>query len=132
MINKRPGTVTFIAWFSIVINIFALLSTVWVANNFMTKFAMDFTLSKDPIPLQIHYWLIYFNILSSIGCGIGMLMGNNWARSIYTGLSIFWIVTGFLLPSSQSQAVPAAIITSIALFLLYQPNATRYFTKSSS
>jgi hypothetical protein len=132
MIDKRPGTVTFIAWFSIVINIFALLSTVWVANNFMTKIAMDFTLSRDPIPLQIHYWLIYFNIFSSIGCGIGMLMGNNWARSIYTGLSIFWIVTGFLLPSSQSQSVPAAIVMSILLLLLYQPNATRYFTKSIS
>jgi hypothetical protein len=130
--DKRPGTVTFIAWFSIVINIFALLSTVWVENNFMTKIAMDFTLSRDPIPLQIHYWLIYFNIFSSIGCGIGMLMGNNWARSIYTGLSIFWIVTGFLLPSSQSQAVPAAIVMSILLLLLYQPNATRYFTKSIS
>jgi hypothetical protein len=132
MMDKRPRTVTFIAWFSIVINIFALLSTVWVANNFMTKIAMDFTLSRDPIPLQIHYWLIYFNILSSIGCGMGMLMGNNWARSIYAGLSIFWIVTGFLLPSSQSQAVPSAIVMSIALFLLYQPNATRYFTKSIS
>jgi hypothetical protein len=130
--EKRPGTVTFIAWFSIVVNIFALISTVWVANNFLTKIAMDFTLSRDPIPLQLHYGLIYFNILSSIGCGVGMLMGNNWARLIYTGLSIFWIVTGFLFPSSQSQAIPIAIVTSIAIFLLYQPKATRYFMKSMS
>jgi hypothetical protein len=131
MMDKRPGTVTFIAWFSIVVNIFALLSTVWVANNFMTKIAMDFTLSRDPIPLQIHYGLIYFNIFSSIGCGIGMLMGHNWARSIYTCLSIFWMAMGFLLPSSQSQAVPTAIVMSISLFLLYLPNANRYFTQSS-
>jgi hypothetical protein len=130
MMDKRPGTVTFVAWFSIVINIFALLSTVWVANNFMTKIAMDFTLSRDPIPLQIHYGLIYFNILSSIGCGIGMLMGHNWARFIYAGLSIFWIVTGFLLPSSQSQSMPSAIVMSICLFLLYRNDANRYFTKS--
>jgi hypothetical protein len=130
MMDKRPGIVTFIAWFSIIINIFALISTVWVANNFMTKIAMDFTLSRDPIPLQIHYWLIYFNIFSSIGCGMGMLMGSNWARSIYTGLSIFWIVTGFLLPSSQSQAIPSAIVMSIVLFLLYRSDANRYFIKS--
>jgi hypothetical protein len=129
IMDNRPGTVTFIAWFSIVFNIFALISTIWVANNFVTKIAMDFALSKDPIPIQVHYGLIYFNILSSIGCGVGMLRGNNWARLIYTGLSIFWIVTGFLFPSSQSQAVPLSIITSIILILLYRPNATRYFTR---
>jgi hypothetical protein len=127
---KRPKTVTLIAWFSIVVNIFALISTIWVANNFLTKIAMDITLSRDPIPLHIHYGLIYFNILSSIACGIGMLMGHNWARLIYTGLSIFWIVTGFLFPSSQSQAIPIAIVTLLILFFLYRPKATRYFTKS--
>jgi hypothetical protein len=130
--DKRPKTVTFIAWFSIIVNIFALISTIWVANNFLTKIAMDFALSRDPIPLQIHYGLIYFNILSSIACSLGMLRGNNWARLIYTGLSIFWMVTGFLFPSSQSQAIPVAIVTSIILFLLYRPNVTRYFTKSIS
>jgi hypothetical protein len=129
---KRPKTVTFIAWFSIVVNIFALILTIWVANNFLTKVAMDFALSRDPIPLQIHYGLIYFNILSSIACSVGMLMGNNWARLMYTGLSIFWIVTGFLFPSSQSQAIPVAMVTSIILFLLYRPNVTRYFTGSIS
>jgi hypothetical protein len=128
--DKRPKTVTFIAWFSIVVNVFALLSTLWVANNFVTKIAMDFTLSRDPIPVQIHYWLIYFNILSSIGCGIGMLIGNNWARMIYTGLSIFWIGTSFLLPSSQSQAIPTTIVTVIILLLLFRPNVNRYFTRS--
>lgn len=132
MMEKRPGTVTFIAWFSIIINIFALISTIWVANNFLTKIAMDFTLSRDPLPLQIHYGLIYFNIFSSIGCGVGMLMGNNWARLIYTSLSIFWIVTSFLFPSSQSQAVSIKIVTSVVIFLLYRPNATRYFTRSIS
>jgi hypothetical protein len=130
--EKRPITVTFIAWVSIVVNIFALISTVWVANNFVTKIAMDFTLSRDPIPLQLHYGLIYFNTLSSLGCGVGMLKGNNWARSVYTGLSIFWIVTGFLLPSAQSQAIPMAIMTSIVIFLLYQPKATKYFTRSTA
>jgi hypothetical protein len=132
MIDKRPGTVTFIAWFSIIYNIFALILTSWLANNFITKIGMDLALSRDPIPLQIHYWSIYFYILSSIGCGVGMLRGNNWARLIYTSLSIFSIVTSFLFPSSQSQAVPIAIVTSIVLFLLYRPNATRYFTKSIS
>jgi hypothetical protein len=131
MMTKRPKTVTFIAWFSIVVNIFALTSTIWVANNFVTKIAMDFQLSRDPIPLQLHYGLIYFNILSSIGCGIGMLIGNNWARLIYTGLSIFWILTNFILPSSQSQAIPIAIVTSAMLFFLYRPNANRYFTGSN-
>jgi hypothetical protein len=130
MMNKRPGTVTFIAWFSIIYNIFALILISWFANNFITKIGMDLALSKNPMPLQIQYWLIYFYILSSIGCGMGMLMGNNWARLIYTGLSMFSIVTGFLFPSSQSQAVPIAIVTSIILVLLYLPNATRYFTRS--
>ena len=131
MMDKRPGTVTFIAWFAILYNIVALILTSWLANNFITKIGMDLALSRDPLPLQIHYGLIYFNILSSIGCGVGMLMGYNWARLIYTGLSIFSIVTSFLFPSSQSQAVPIAIVTSVIIFLLYQPKATRYFTRSS-
>jgi hypothetical protein len=128
---KRPGTVTFIAWVSIVINIFALLSTLWVTGNFVTKALMDLTLSRDPLPVQFHYGLIYFNIFSSIGCGVGMLAGKNWARLIYTGLLIFWIGTNFLLPSSRSQAIPNTIITAIVIFLLYRPNVNLYFADDS-
>jgi hypothetical protein len=128
--HKRPGTVTFIAWVSIVVNIFALLSTLWVTSNFVTKALMDLTLLRDPLPVQFHYGLIYFNIFSSICCGVGMLEGKNWARLIYTGLLIFWIGTNFFLPSSRSQAIPNTIITAIVLFLLYRPNVNRYFTDS--
>jgi hypothetical protein len=128
--NKRPGTVTFIAWVSIVINIVALLSTLWVTSNFVTKALMDLTLLRDPLPLQFHYGLIYFNIFSSIGCGVGMLQRKNWARLIYTSLLVFWIGTNFFLPSSQSQAIPTTIITAIVIFLLYRPNVNLYFTDS--
>lgn len=130
--HKRPGTVTFIALVSIVVNIFALLSTLWVTSNFATKTLMDLTLSRDPLPLQFHYGLIYFNIFSSIGCGVGMLAGKNWARLIYTGLLIFWVGTSFLLPSTKAQAIPNTIVSVIVGVLLYRPNINRYFTDSIS
>ncbi len=130
--TKRPGTVTFIAWVSIVVNIYGLLSTQWVTSNFLTKTFMDLTLSRDPLPLQFHYGLIYFNIFSSIGCGVGMLAGNNWARLIYTGLVVFWTGTSFLLPSSQSQAIPNTVMSVVVLLLLYRPNVNRYFRQSIS
>ncbi len=130
MINKRPSIVTFIAWISIVLGLFGLLSTLWVTNNFALKIMMDFRLSQDGIPLQIQYGLIYFNTLSSIGCGVGMLFGNNWARLIYTGLSIFWVGSGFFFKTSQHQAIPTAIVTVIVLFCLFRPQVNRYFTRS--
>lgn len=124
--EKRPTSITVIAWILIVLGGISLISSTAMLNNPMAKELM----AKNPIPLSIQYTMIYVRLLISIASGIGMLKRQNWARLLY----VVWEAIGFLISlftsPMKTALIPGLIVFIVIVIFLFRPGANQYFSKT--
>lgn len=123
--EKRPISVTVIAWFFIVGGAISLITTPASLSNTMVKELM----AKSPLPLSIQYAMTYIGYLISIASGIGMLKRQNWARFLYVeGVAIVSLISLFTSPA-KVMLIPSLIFCVIIIFFIFRPVANQYFSK---
>lgn len=122
--RKRPTSITVIAWFLIVSLGFSLLVVTAMINNAMVRESMN----KSPIPIPVHYAIIYIGGLLTLSSGVAMLKQHNWARYLYviaaSGGVVFVIITS---PTIQAMIPSIAIFIGFTFFL-FRPKANEYFS----
>jgi len=124
--EKRPISITIIAWFLIVSSGFSLIISLANFNNPMVKELM----AKSLLPLPIQYAMMYIGLLVVLGSGIGMLKKQNWARLLY----VIWIAAGFLInlftSPIKTALIPGLLFFIIIVFFVFRPAANQYFSKA--
>ncbi len=125
--NKRPLSVSIIAWLLIVFGALSAVAIPFTLGNPMTQELM----AKSMVPIPVQYFMMFAGVLISIVTGIFMLKGANWARMLY----IIWGALGFLFSFITSPAkaavIPGFVIYLIVAFFLLRPKATAFFTASN-
>lgn len=124
--EKRPTSISVIAWILIVTGGISLISSTVMINNPIARDMM----AKSPIPISIQYAMMYVGLLISITSGVGMLKKQNWSRFLY----VIWSAIGFLislLTSPMKMAlIPGLIFFIIIAIFLFRPGANKYFSKA--
>ncbi|HEY8096725.1 MAG TPA: hypothetical protein VIE65_11635 [Methylobacter sp.] len=121
--NKRPTSVTVISWILIVTCLISLVASALTINNPMSKELM--THNALPIPAQIA--ILFIGLFISITCGIAMLQGKGWGRTLYTGWSAIGIIIGLINSPMKLMMIPSYVFLAIIFFFLYRPHVTEYF-----
>jgi hypothetical protein len=67
--RNRPTSITVIAWFLILSLGFSLLVVTAMINNAMVRESM----SKSPIPIPVHYAIMYISALLTLSSDVAML-----------------------------------------------------------
>ncbi len=121
--NKRPLSITFIAWFLIVTGTFSALVMLISRNNpvFLEE------LAKNPIPVPIQLAIAFLGLAISIFSSIFMLRGANWSRFLYVGWCVISILITLVTSPAKATAIPGIIIFGIIVFFLFQPKANEFF-----
>lgn len=122
--NKRPTSVTVIAWILIVI---APLSALTITFSLQNPTAREL-MARSPIPMPIQIAMSYAGLLVTFVCGIAFLKGQNWARYLYVGWSVVGFIVGFATSPMKFSMIPGFVFVLVIAFFLFRPKATRFFT----
>jgi hypothetical protein len=119
-INKRPTSVTVIAWLLIV------SEGIFLITDHGRLLTVRDTISNSTIyifQLILNYIRISFPLIS----GIGILKRQNWARFLYLTCWIIFFVIYIVRKPMTSSLIGATVLFLIAIFFLFRPQANNYF-----
>jgi MFS family permease len=118
--NKRPTSITVIAWILIILGGFSLIP----ATTSLIKELMGPSLISPPI----EYALIYLGVLSYLVSGIAILKAQNWARFLFIVWQVFYYTIRMSRNPFAIGIVPSVFIFLIVpIFFLFRPRANDYF-----
>ncbi|MBU0683598.1 MAG: hypothetical protein ABIH85_05950 [Candidatus Omnitrophota bacterium] len=123
--EKRPTSITIIAWFLIVIGAISVWTALTFLNNPMVK---ELMIQQSQMPLSLQYAMMYVSLAVTILSGIGMLKRCGWARILYIVWGICSFLVGFATSPRKMAMIPSVVIFAIIAFFLYRPKATKYFS----
>ena len=109
--NKRPLSVTTIAWLYLVAGVVGLA-------YHATEFKLARPFENDAV------WVCFVRLLAIVG-GAFLLRGRNWAR----WLSIAWMAWHVYLSALHplSELITHSVLLVVFAFLLFRPRASAYF-----
>jgi hypothetical protein len=84
-------------------------------------------MAKNPIPVPVQYAMSYIGLLVTIGSGIAMLKGANWARYLYVIWNLVGFVIGIATSPMKAAMIPSFVVFLVIAFFLFRPKATAFF-----
>jgi hypothetical protein len=127
--NKRPTSLTVIAWILIVAGVISFINifVVWSQQSAQVKEMMK----SSPMLFHLKFMLSnYIAILVLWISGIGILKRQNWARFLYVIYGIISLIRSiiyFISKPLTPKIIPIIIIFLIVVFFLFRPKANDYF-----
>jgi hypothetical protein len=121
--EKRPLSVTIIAWFLIVTSIFSIFAFWSSFNNPVAAQIM----AQSPLPRSVHMALAGFSIVFNLIIGAALLKRQNWARYAYVALGVLGIVLGFFTSPLKSAILLSLIFLAVITFFLFRKPANYWF-----
>ena len=121
--NKRPTSVTIIAWLFIVVGV-VFLNDSW--NDLKVKGTLQ------------QFMLTFFRMLFPFISGIGLLKRQNWARFFYLICWIFLFVIHilrniYILRNPMTPGfIGGTVLFLITIFFLFRPKTNDYFAGRDS
>ena len=126
--NKRPTSVTIIAWFIIVT---CALSIVITPINFRNPEVIAI-LEKSPVPVNVQLALGVFIASLNLICGVFMLMGKNWARLLYVTVAVLGFGFSVITSPMKMMLIPGLLVFVLIVVLLFMPGPSAFFTGKTS
>lgn len=121
--NRRPISITVIAWLLIISTIFFLIYNI---VNFNDPVARNLML-QNALPLSIQFVAMYLGLVISLISGIAFLKRQNWARFLYAGWCLIGFIIGFAISQMRMVTLPGFVLFLVELFFLFRPKANAYF-----
>lgn len=121
--KSRPVSVTVVAWIIIATNGLSLVTVTLGLNN---PTAIEL-MNRSPLPVPVQLGIAYFSLLALLVCGVAMLKGRKWARSLYVIISIAGVLIGIATSPVKLLLIPGFIIFVIFVFFLFRPKANEFF-----
>jgi hypothetical protein len=121
--NKRPISITIIAWYLIISACFILI---YFSIRFNDPATWKF-MSMGSIPVTVQLILFYLGLTISLISGVGFLKRQNWSRFLYTGWSGISIIIGLTVTSLRYSSLPGLVLFMVIALFLFRSKANDYF-----
>lgn len=122
--EKRPLSLTIIAWLLIVLGLIGLYGAATMGSN---PAAMKM-LAQSPVPLVVN------QVWSVIGCLVGFIVAYGifkaqpWSRVLYVVWGIIQIIVGLYISPVKSLLVFSLIVLVVVSIFLFSAKANEYFS----
>lgn len=126
LVNRRPTSVTVIAWILIVLNGLLLL----VGLITMSGPGAQERIAQSSMPAPLHYAIRYLGPVIQIIAGIFMLRAANWARLLYIGGSAATLLVLLAFLPIKLNVLLSIVMYAVFVFFLLRPKASAYFARS--
>lgn len=126
--TARPASITVISWIQIVfvaLGIFGMLVTFLLINNPM----MEDALARNHAPVAVQLAMSVASLVINLGCAIGFLKRQNWARFVFVGWSALSIIYTFAVVAISAWIlIPSLALPVATAIIVFLPDANRYFS----
>ena len=122
--EKRPLSLTVIAWLLIALSLLALIGTFAMQSNpQMVKMQEQM---HTPVLFQ-HAWTVLGVIIDLI-VAYGIFKGQPWSRVLYVIWGIIGLVVGFFILPQKAYLVFSLIVLVVISIFLFSARANEYFS----
>jgi hypothetical protein len=121
--QKRPLSLTIIAWVLIALTALGLVGAFTMGSNpAMTK-----ALSEMHMSLAMYQaWVVLGSIVNLI-CAYGFLKGYPWSRVLYVVWGVIGLIVSFYISPMKAAIVVGLLVLVVIAFFLYRENANDWF-----
>ena len=122
--EKRPLSLTIIAWLLIALSLLALIGTFAMQSNpQMVKMQEQM---HTPVLFQ-HAWTVLGVIIDLI-VAYGIFKGQPWSRVLYVVWGIIGLVVGYFILPQKAYLVFSLIVLVVISIFLFSAKANEYFS----
>lgn len=121
--DKRPLSLTIIAWIMVIGGVFGLYSSLTIGSNDLARQIIEE--SGGSIFVQQVAGVI--GCIVSLACAYGIFKGQPWSRVLYVAWGVIGIIVSYLSAPIISAIVVSALFVAVISFFLFRPAADRWF-----
>src|SRR5690348_8988779 len=125
--EKRPTSLTIIAWIMIISGVFALIGTFMQARNPIVVRMV----AQSPLPMWAHIASGVIGGIVTLIAGYGVLKGYPWSRWLYVGWSIIAIIFSAVTVPIISILALSLLFLLVIGFFLFRPPANAWFNRAA-
>jgi magnesium-transporting ATPase (P-type) len=124
IMEKRPLSLTIIAWLLIVLAVLGLVGVVTMRSNPAMMKTME----------QMHTSIMFQQVWGVIGCVVSLLVAYGifkaqpWSRVLYVVWGIIGLIVGFYTSPMKSYLVFSLVILVVVSIFLFSARANEYFS----
>jgi len=122
--EKRPLSLTIIAWILIVLSLLALVGTFTMASNP----AMVKMVQQMHIPLIVEQAWTVVGVIINLIVAYGIFKGQPWSRVLYVVWGVIGLVAGFFITPQKAVLVLSLIILVVFSIFLFSEKANGWFS----
>lgn len=122
--EKRPLSLTIIAWFLIVLTLFGLVGVATMGSNAAAMKALD----EMHMSLRFEQAWGVLGAIVNLACAYGILKGQPWSRVLYVVWAIIGLVVGFYISPMKYVLVLSLIFLIVISIFLFSAKANDWFS----
>ena len=122
--QKRPLSLTIIAWVLIVLSLLALVGTFTMQSNP----AMMKMMAQVPVSLLVYQAWTVLGVIIDLIVAYGIFKGFPWSRVLYVVWSIIGLVVGFFIAPQKAYLVLGLVVLIVISIFLYSEKANDWFS----
>ena len=122
--EKRPLSLTIIAWFLIVLTLFGLVGVATMGSNAAAMKALDVM----HMSLRFEQAWGVLGAIVNLACAYGILKGQPWSRVLYVVWGIIGLVVGFYISPMKYVLVLSLIFLIVISIFLFSAKANDWFS----
>ena len=121
--EKRPLSLTIIAWVLIVISVLALIGAFTMGSNP----AMMKMIDQMHLSLMVEQAWTVLGVIINLIVAYGILKGQPWSRVLYVVWSVIGLVVAFVTSPMKAVIVLSLIILFVIAYFLFSSRANEWF-----
>ena len=122
--EKRPLSLTIIAWVLIVISVLALVGAFTMGSNP----AMMKMIDEMHLSLMVEQAWTVLGVIINLIVAYGILKGQPWSRVLYVVWGIIGLVVGFFISPMKAALVLSLVILVVISIFLFSEKANEWFS----
>ena len=122
--EKRPLSLTIIAWVLIVISVLALVGAFTMGSNP----AMMKMIDQMHLSLMVEQAWTVLGVIINLIVAYGILKGQPWSRVLYVLWGIIGLVVGFFISPMKAALVLSLVILVVISIFLFSEKANEWFS----
>lgn len=122
--EKRPLSLTIIAWFLIVLTLLGLVGVATMGSNAAAMKMLD----QMHISLRLEQAWSVLGAIVNLLCAYGILKGQPWSRVLYVVWGVIGLVVGFYISPMKYVLVLSLIFLVVISIFLFSAKANDWFS----
>lgn len=123
-VQKRPLSLTIIAWLLIILSLLALVGAFTMKSNP----AMMKMMEQVPVSIPVYQAWIVLGVIVDLVCAYGILKGQPWSRVLYVVWGIIGLVVGFFISPQKAYLVFGLIVLVVLSIFLFGEKGNDWFS----